>query len=96
MNEPNPDDGLMSDISKEFAENRALFTQKARELTQRHATGSTQATNDQKAGGRKRERDGEGDSEEDEDDAEEEDEEDEEDEAVGANVQSRRKMGRIQ
>lgn len=35
--EPNPDDGLMADISSEYKHNRPLFVQKAREWVQRYA-----------------------------------------------------------
>jgi len=37
MAEPNPDDGLMPDITKEYRENRALFLEKANASTKSHA-----------------------------------------------------------
>lgn len=37
MAEPNPDDGLMADITKEYRENRTLFIQKAKSSTKKHA-----------------------------------------------------------
>eukprot|EP00057_Strongylocentrotus_purpuratus_P006671 XP_011661145.1 PREDICTED: ubiquitin-conjugating enzyme E2 T [Strongylocentrotus purpuratus] len=38
MAEPNPDDPLMADISAEFKHNRAVFVEKAKEWTKKHAT----------------------------------------------------------
>mmetsp|Transcript_35711 Transcript_35711/g.43084 ORF Transcript_35711/g.43084 Transcript_35711/m.43084 type:complete len:304 (+) Transcript_35711:476-1387(+) len=35
--EPNPDDGLMAEVSDEYKHNRAVFDAKARKLTQQHA-----------------------------------------------------------
>ena len=37
MAEPNPDDALMPDITKEYRENRAVFLGKAKALTEKHA-----------------------------------------------------------
>ncbi|CAH2221807.1 ubiquitin-conjugating enzyme E2 T [Pelobates cultripes] len=44
MNEPNPDDPLMADISSEFKYNRAMFTSNARKWTEQHAMPRTQDT----------------------------------------------------
>ncbi|KAM6928538.1 ubiquitin-conjugating enzyme E2 T isoform 1-T1 [Lycodopsis pacificus] len=63
MNEPNPDDPLMADISSEFKYNKQLFTEKARKWTQEHAVqknmgvveGNKENTPEQKASSRKRE-----------------------------------------
>ncbi|KAF9111692.1 Ubiquitin-conjugating enzyme E2 T [Mortierella sp. AM989] len=41
LGDPNPDDPLSIDIANEFKENRALFSQKAREYTKLYATGNT-------------------------------------------------------
>ena len=38
MSEPNPDDGLMVDITHEYIHNRALFERTAVERTRLHAT----------------------------------------------------------
>ena len=40
LSEPNPDDGLMADISHEYKHNRPQFLEKAREWVKRHASGS--------------------------------------------------------
>lgn len=40
LSEPNPDDGLMCEASREFKYNRQAFDQKARSMTQKYATGS--------------------------------------------------------
>lgn len=40
MSTPNPDDGLMPDISDQFQRNRVLFNRIATEWTQRHACGA--------------------------------------------------------
>jgi len=37
MAEPNPDDGLMADITKEYRENKSLFLKKAQSSTKLHA-----------------------------------------------------------
>ena len=39
MMEPNPDDALMADIAAEYRADRAAFNTKAKEMTQRHASG---------------------------------------------------------
>ena len=41
MAEPNPDDGLMSDIAYEYKQNRPLFIQKATAHTEKHAQDTT-------------------------------------------------------
>ncbi|VVA10606.1 PREDICTED: ubiquitin-conjugating enzyme [Prunus dulcis] len=40
LSEPNPDDGLMCEASREFKYNRQAFDQKARSMTQKYATGN--------------------------------------------------------
>ena len=42
MAEPNPDDGLMADITKEYREHRPLFLQKAKAFTKQHASAKVQ------------------------------------------------------
>ncbi|XP_047322802.1 probable ubiquitin-conjugating enzyme E2 37 [Impatiens glandulifera] len=37
LSEPNPDDGLMCDASREYKYNKHIFDQKARDMTQKHA-----------------------------------------------------------
>ena len=49
--EPNPDDGLMVDITREFRVNHPLFLQKARQQTREHAMGGGGGA---EAGGAKR------------------------------------------
>ena len=44
MSEPNPDDGLMVDITHEYIHNRALFERTAVERTRLHATGTIPST----------------------------------------------------
>eukprot|EP00042_Codosiga_hollandica_P039770 m.336099 g.336099 ORF g.336099 m.336099 type:complete len:261 (-) comp55690_c0_seq4:726-1508(-) len=39
MSQPNPEDGLLEEVSKEFKENREQFERTAREWTARHAAG---------------------------------------------------------
>ena len=38
MSEPNPDDGLMADITEEFKNNHSRFIERAKQYTLRHAT----------------------------------------------------------
>ncbi|KAG2294106.1 hypothetical protein Bca52824_040775 [Brassica carinata] len=37
LSEPNPDDGLMCEVSREYKYNRQAFDYKAREMTQKYA-----------------------------------------------------------
>ena len=39
LSEPNPDDGLMADISHEYKHNQPQFVEKAKEWVRRHASG---------------------------------------------------------
>ncbi|XP_065831657.1 ubiquitin-conjugating enzyme E2 T-like [Oscarella lobularis] len=41
MSDPNPDDGLMFDIARQYKTDKGAFTRKAREWTQRHAMKET-------------------------------------------------------
>nr|CAD1823970.1 unnamed protein product [Ananas comosus var. bracteatus] len=44
--EPNPDDGLMAEISREYKYNRQVFDQKARSWTEKYANPGSSAAND--------------------------------------------------
>jgi ubiquitin-conjugating enzyme E2 T len=37
LSEPNPDDGLMCEVSREYKYNRQTFDYKAREMTEKYA-----------------------------------------------------------
>lgn len=45
LSDPNPDDGLMADISHEYKHNRPQFLEKARLWVKKHASGSTGDSN---------------------------------------------------
>lgn len=49
MSSPNPDDGLMVEITEEFRRNPALFQKKAREYTKKHATSRDVESSDSSA-----------------------------------------------